>query len=75
MAVGGVGLGLELRDSFAGAVPVMRNEAIGADAIARGEFDLLGVGRALLADPEWVLKLQSGEEFNAFNPASLQELY
>ena len=75
MAVGGVGLGLELRDSFAGAVPVMRNEAIGADAIARGEFDLLGVGRALLADPEWVLKLQSGAEFNAFHPASLQELY
>lgn len=29
--------------------------------LARGEFDVLAVGRALLADPEWVLKARAGE--------------
>lgn len=30
------------------------------DAVERGEFDLLGVGRALIADPLWVRKVQDG---------------
>lgn len=28
--------------------------------LAQGEFDLVAVGRALLADPEWLLKLRQG---------------
>lgn len=29
--------------------------------IAQGEFDLVAVGRALLQDPQWVLKIKSGQ--------------
>ncbi len=29
--------------------------------LARGEFDVLAVGRALLADPEWALKARAGD--------------
>ncbi len=36
----------------------------GVDRLLRqyenGEFDLVAVGRALLSDPEWVLKLRDG---------------
>jgi 2,4-dienoyl-CoA reductase-like NADH-dependent reductase (Old Yellow Enzyme family) len=38
---------------------------------ARGEFDLLQVGRALLNDPRWLEKAQNGEEFMPFDPACL----
>jgi 2-enoate reductase len=31
-------------------------------AILEGKADAIGLGRALLADPEWVLKVQRGEE-------------
>jgi 2,4-dienoyl-CoA reductase-like NADH-dependent reductase (Old Yellow Enzyme family) len=29
--------------------------------LARGDFDLVGVGRALLADAEWPRKVASGD--------------
>lgn len=55
IAVGSVGLdrpGLrEARPSPLSAV---------AGPLERGEFDLLAVGRALLADPEWALKVKTG---------------
>jgi 2,4-dienoyl-CoA reductase-like NADH-dependent reductase (Old Yellow Enzyme family) len=40
------------------------------------EFDLVAVGRALLADPYWVEKIRSGrtEELKAFQPADLATL-
>ncbi|MGX1806656.1 NADH:flavin oxidoreductase [Nocardia sp. NPDC055321] len=34
--------------------------AVLRDQFARGEFDLVAVGRALLADPEWVNKVRDG---------------
>jgi len=39
-----------------------------AGKMARGDFDLLAVGRSLLADPAWVAKVRGGQE------ASLQPL-
>jgi 2,4-dienoyl-CoA reductase-like NADH-dependent reductase (Old Yellow Enzyme family) len=30
------------------------------EAISRGDFDLAAVGRAILADPEWVEKVRAG---------------
>lgn len=35
--------------------------------IERGEFDLVGIGRALLQDPNWVRKLEAGEPFEPFD--------
>lgn len=41
------------------------------------EFDLIAVGRALLADPEWALKIKNGNlsEFKGFSKDQLKELY
>ena len=41
-----------------------------------GEFDLVAVGRALLQDPEWVLKVQTGrlDELQSYSKASLMTL-
>ena len=40
------------------------------------EFDLVAVGRALLSDPEWVLKVQQGrfDDLRSFNAADRHEL-
>ena len=75
MAVGGIGLAKELRDSFAGGVAVSDNIGDVEARIAAGEFDLAGVGRSLLADPAWVRKLARGEPFAPFSPASIGVLY
>ena len=43
----------------------------------RGDFDLVAVGRALLQDPEWVVKVREGrrEELMAYDRAALATLY
>ncbi len=33
---------------------------LAADAIARGQADLIGLGRSLIADPEWPIKVAAG---------------
>ncbi len=44
--------------------------------IARGDFDLIAIGRALIANPDWVQKVQSGRvaELRAFSKEMLDEL-
>jgi 2,4-dienoyl-CoA reductase-like NADH-dependent reductase (Old Yellow Enzyme family) len=39
------------------------------DRIAAGDFDLVAVGRAILADPQWVAKVREGA-FDRINPFS-----
>lgn len=43
----------------------------------RGEFDLVAVGRGLLADPEWANKVREArfDELNAFGPESRETLF
>jgi 2,4-dienoyl-CoA reductase-like NADH-dependent reductase (Old Yellow Enzyme family) len=75
MTVGGVGLG-------AGGKPVHinlqseshNNLPLALARMQRGEFDLLGVGRALLNDPRWLEKAKAGEPFSPFDPANLDRL-
>lgn len=45
--------------------------------LERQEFDLIAIGRALLADPAWVRKIREGrlEELAAFDPAALKQVY
>lgn len=74
IAVGGVGLSRELKDSLMAVVPAEDNVARAVAAIERGEFDLLGVGRALLADPDWARKLRQGAPLPAFSPAAFATL-
>ncbi len=45
--------------------------------LAHHEFDLIAVGRALLADPHWLLKIEQNRfsEITPFTPTSLETLY
>lgn len=47
------------------------------ERLERGEFDLVAVGRALLADPEWASKIRTGrlDELQPMKPEVLQSLY
>ncbi len=66
MAVGGVGLSKDLQSSFVEETAMVDNLAGVAEHVARGEFDLVGVGRGLLMDPEWVVKLRDGRPLQPF---------
>ncbi len=75
MAVGNIGLQRDLYDSLSsdGSAPI-NNLDEARRRLAAGEFDLIGVGRAMLADPEWALKAASGEPFRPFETGLMQEL-
>ena len=47
------------------------------ERLERNEFDLIAIGRGLLADPEWVTKMMDDrfEEINTFTMESLNTLY
>ena len=40
----------------------------------RGEFDLVGVGRSILNDPNWFAKARDGAPFEPFDPQNLERL-
>ena len=44
--------------------------------LARGDFDLVGIGRALISDPDWVAKIAAGRsaELKGFDAADLDVL-
>jgi 2,4-dienoyl-CoA reductase-like NADH-dependent reductase (Old Yellow Enzyme family) len=77
ITVGSVGLTGEFIASFAGesSKPASLDELL--RRIDRGDFDLVAVGRALINDPQWVLKVQQGrrDELLDFSPASLATLH
>ncbi len=76
ISVGSVGLS----GDFFGAFQGQGSDTVGLDRLlermARDEFDLIAVGRALLSDPHWVSKVQRQEsdKLKGFDPASLAEL-
>ena len=47
-----------------------------AEMLARGDFDLVAVGRAMLADPAWTAKVSDGgfSELRPFTPEVLKTL-
>ncbi len=77
ITVGSVGLDAEFISTWGGkkANPTRIDGLI--ERLERNEFDLVAVGRALLADPEWVTKIRDGREteIHAFSKASLDSLY
>ncbi len=75
MAVGGVGLSDDLFNSLSiGGAKVEKNYYEAAERLAAGEFDMVAVGRALIADPEWPQKIRAGEEPEAFSREALMQL-
>lgn len=74
ISVGSVGLSGDFFSAFQG----QSSQAASLDGlvarIERGEFDLIAVGRALLADPQWVEKVRHGRDVGGFDPAALTVL-
>lgn len=72
IAVGSVGLETQFRSEKQGQViqpaPVERL----VEQFEAGEFDIVAIGRALLADPAWVNRLRDGElgGFAGYDPAA-----
>ena len=77
ITVGSVGLSGEFIAAFAGegSKPASLEEL--ERRLDRGDFDLVGVGRALLQDPEWVVKIREGRtsELKNFEREALAKLY
>jgi len=76
ITVGSVGLNSDFIGAFLGEA----SESAGIDQLIerleRDEFDLVGVGRALLSDYAWARKVKEGrfDELEDFNADSLKEL-
>ena len=77
ITVGSVGLSGEFIAGYAGekSKPASLDELL--RRLEREEFDLVGVGRALLQDPEWVLKVRDGRdsELQDYDRSALATLY
>lgn len=76
VAIGGIGLANGLGDTLAGrgeTAPLDNLDDVRA-AIARGEFDLAGVGRAILNDPNWPERVRTGRAALPFDRENLRRL-
>jgi len=71
--VGSVGLDSDFLGAFMGKATNPTGIDNLLERLARDEFSLVAVGRALLADPEWLLKLREGrsDDITAFTPEAL----
>ena len=77
ITVGSVGLSGEFVAAFAGEGSQPASLDALLERLERDEFDLVAVGRALLQDPEWVVKIRDGrtEELKNFERSALATLY
>jgi 2,4-dienoyl-CoA reductase-like NADH-dependent reductase (Old Yellow Enzyme family) len=73
ITVGSVGLSGEFR-SRENAQPAGLEELV--RRLERGDFDLVAVGRALLADPQWAVKVRQGRqaELKGYDASALETL-
>ncbi|QJE00527.1 NADH:flavin oxidoreductase [Massilia forsythiae] len=76
ISVGSVGLDGEFLSAFAGKGAAVAHLDGLLARMERGEFDLIAVGRALLADPQWAAKVKAGDQagLTAFEPKALATL-
>lgn len=77
IAVGSVGLEQDMRASMMSAEDTRVGRIDGlVEMMERDDFDLVAVGRALLADADWANKIQRGaiDTIKPFNPAVLATL-
>jgi 2,4-dienoyl-CoA reductase-like NADH-dependent reductase (Old Yellow Enzyme family) len=67
--------GIGLR-GMAKALPTANLDRV-EQALERGDFDLIAVGRAMLANPDWLAKVKAGQpsEIKAFSPDHIKVLY
>ena len=76
MTVGSVGLDKELIETLYGATsaPVSLDRLLAL--FDRGDFDLVGVGRAMVANPDWANIIKDGDfgALKSYSPESLATL-
>jgi 2,4-dienoyl-CoA reductase-like NADH-dependent reductase (Old Yellow Enzyme family) len=77
ISVGSVGLSSEFTGAFRGESSVASKLDETIERLERGEFDLVAVGRALLQDPEWALKVKHGRfgELRDYDGKAMQTYY
>jgi len=77
ISVGSVGLTSEFTGAFRGEGSAKGKLDETIERLDRGEFDLVAVGRALLQDPQWVIKVQRGrfDELRDYDAKALQTYY
>ena len=75
ISVGSVGLDSEFIDMSAPASPTNINRAI--KDINNSKYDMVAVGRALISDPEWVIKMREGrlQDIIPYTKEALFKLY
>jgi len=76
ISVGSVGLSDEFFSAFAGKPSTTADLDNLLERMAKEEFDLIAVGRALISDAEWVAKIKSGDKaaLKGFSAADLGAL-
>jgi 2,4-dienoyl-CoA reductase-like NADH-dependent reductase (Old Yellow Enzyme family) len=76
ITVGSVGLSGEFIAAFGGESSKPASIDGLLHRLDRGEFDLVAVGRALISDPDWAVKVRDGREseLSDFSPAALAQL-
>ena len=77
ITVGSISLDNDMVAAFRGQAAATTSIDKLIDMIARDEVDLAAVGRALLVDPEWAVKVRENrmQELRPFKPESLRSLY
>jgi 2,4-dienoyl-CoA reductase-like NADH-dependent reductase (Old Yellow Enzyme family) len=77
ISVGSVGLSSEFTGAFRGESSAASKLDAVVERLDRGEFDLVAVGRALLQDPEWAVKVQAGrfDELRDYDARAIQNYY
>ncbi len=77
ITVGSVGLSGEFIAAYGGEASQPASLDGLLERLDRGEFDMIAVGRALLQDPEWVVKVRDGrnDELKSFERSAMGVLY
>jgi 2,4-dienoyl-CoA reductase-like NADH-dependent reductase (Old Yellow Enzyme family) len=77
ITVGGIGLSSDLFGAYKGEIGEVQSLDNLMERLARDEFDLAAVGRALLVDPEWTNKVKHGRygELLPFGKDALSTYY
>jgi 2,4-dienoyl-CoA reductase-like NADH-dependent reductase (Old Yellow Enzyme family) len=79
MTVGSVGISIDVLDNMVGSVEAQSTREMRLGDLVRrfneGQFDLVGIGRSLLADPDWLRKVSDGDydSLHVFTKAALLE--
>lgn len=73
---GGITYSNSTAESFAGELPELTDPVESEQAIERGACDLVAVGRAMIANPDWATRVGAGQwrQLLPFSPAMLGSL-